>query len=93
MKTLGKKIFGSALMALLFCTILTTGCYDDSALWRELNEHEARIVKLELLTEEYNTNLSSLQDILNAMKDKDYVTNVVPVERNGKEVGDRKSVV
>ena len=74
-------------MALLFCTILTTGCYDDSALWRELNEHEARIVKLELLTEEYNTNLSSLQDILNAMKDKDYVTNVVPVERNGKDVG------
>ena len=73
--------------AFLLSVVMTTGCYDDSALWREIKDHEARLVKLELFTEQFNTNMSSLQSILDALNEMDYATNVSPVERNGKEVG------
>ena len=86
METVDRAFFRK-LWVFLVLVITATGCYDDSALWRQINEHEARLVKLEILTEEFNTNLSSLQSVLTVLKEGDFVTNVTPVERGGKEVG------
>ena len=63
------------------------GCYDDTALWDQIKDHETRILKLETLCNQMNTNISSLQTIVNALQDKDYVTNVASVKENGKEIG------
>ena len=67
--------------------ILLTGCYDDSALWTEVNDHEARLAKLETLCSQMNTNISSLQTIVSALEDADYVTNITPITAGGVQMG------
>ena len=67
--------------------ILAVVCYDNTALWDELKDRESRIVKLETLCNQMNTNISSLQSIAAALQEKDYVTNVAPIKENGKEIG------
>ena len=64
-----------------------TSCYDDSALWDFVKDHETRIAKLETLCSQMNTNITSLQAILDAMQDNDYVTEVAPVTQEGKVIG------
>ena len=64
-----------------------SGCYDDSALWESVNDHETRISKLEKLCNEMNANISSLKTIVEALQTNDYVTSVTPVTEDGKEVG------
>jgi hypothetical protein len=61
--------------------------YDDTKVWEELNDHEARISSLEKLCREMNTNIASLQSIVTAIQNNDYVMSVTPVKENGKEVG------
>lgn len=77
-----KKIFVFAL-AVLFAV----GCYDDSKLWESVNDHEDRIVELESLCNEMNTNILSLQTIVNASQSGDYIKDITPVMEGGKEVG------
>lgn len=77
-----KRILFLALTALL-----AVGCYDDTALWDQIRDHEERIVTLEKLCNQMNTNISSLQTIVAALQDKDYVINVAPIAENGKEIG------
>lgn len=66
---------------------MAVSCYDDAALWDTVNDHEDRIVKLETLCKEMNTNISSLQAIVNASQSGDYITDVSPVMEGGEEVG------
>ena len=87
--------FGRMLCALLLCTGLAmTGCYDDSVLQGQigslsdqLQDHESRLKELERLTAQQNTNISSLQTIVTALQDKDYVTSVAPINEGDKVVG------
>ena len=87
--------FGRMLRALLLCTgLVITGCYDDSALQGQigslsgqLQDHESRLKELERLTAQQNTNISSLQTIVTALQDKDYVTSVAPINEGDKVVG------
>lgn len=44
-------------------------------------------MKLEQLCQQMNTNISSLQTIVSALQNNDYVTGVVPVTEGGKTVG------
>ena len=71
-----------------------TGCYDDSVLQGQigslsdqLQDHESRLKELERLTAQQNTNISSLQTIVTALQDKDYVTSVAPINEGDKVVG------
>lgn len=60
------------LLSLLMCGLLLFGCsdkYDDSALRNDLNDLENRVTKLEELCKQMNTNISSLQKIVNALQD------------------------
>ncbi len=59
------------LLTLLLCGLLLFGCsdkYDDSALRNDLNDLENRVAKLEELCKQMNTNISSLQKIVDAFE-------------------------
>ena len=80
--------FGRMLRVLLLCAGLAmTGCYDDSFLQQQLKDHESRLKELERLTAQQNTNISSLQTIVTALQDKDYVTSVAPINEGDEVVG------
>ena len=61
--------------------------YDDTKVWDKLNDHENRITKLEEFCAQMNTNISSLQSIINALQQKEFVTAITPINKDGKEVG------
>lgn len=79
---------------LLCAGLVVSGCYDDSALQGQigsmsdqLQDHESRLEELERLTAQQNTNISSLQTIVTALQDKDYVTSVAPINEGDEVVG------
>lgn len=61
--------------------------YDDDDLWNSLHGLEDRVAKLEELCKQMNTNISSLQTIVEALAENDYVTSVTPIMQDGKEIG------
>lgn len=82
-----KKLFTYLLVAI---TMIIAGCsesFDDSKIWDKLNDHESRIAKLEELCKQMNTNISSLQAIVKALQNNDYVTGVTPITKDGETIG------
>ena len=80
--------FSKILCALLLCAgFVFTGCYDDSALQAQLNDHELRLKELERLCSQANTNIEALQTIVSALQENDYVTNVAPIKEGDKVLG------
>ncbi len=82
-----KKLLTYLLVAI---TMIIAGCsesFDDSKIWDKLDDHESRITKLEELCQQMNTNISSLQTIVTALQNNDYVTGVTPITENGKTIG------
>ena len=70
------------LLSLLVCGLLLFGCgdkYDDSALRNDLNDLENRVTKLEELCKQMNTNISSLQKIVDALQDNLSISKVEQV--------------
>lgn len=80
-----KKLF----TILSFVLLLPISCtrFDDSAIWEELLNHKERIEKLEAECNRLNTNINSLQTILEALQTNDYVTDIVKIMEDGVEVG------
>lgn len=81
-----KRLFYFVLAAVLFAV----GCsesFDDSKIWDKLDDHESRISQLEKLCRQMNANISSLQTLVNALNQNDYISNVAPVSKNGEEIG------
>ena len=94
------------LLSLVFCGLLLFGCsdkYDDSALRNDLNDLENRVTKLEELCTQMNTNISSLQKIVDALQDNLSISKVEQISdgyiihfsdgstatiKNGKNSGD-----
>ena len=77
------------LLTLLLASVLF-GCgesYDDSALTGRVDDLENRVAKLEELCKQMNTNISSLQTLVNALQNKDYITSVVPITKDGETIG------
>ena len=83
-----KKRFTLCAATTLLCAV---GCggdeYDDSALRKDLTDLANRVAKLEQLCQQMNTNISSLQTIVNALQQNDYITSVAPVTQDGKVIG------
>lgn len=75
----------------LLAAIMTiaVGCekFDDSAIWDKLNSFESRLAALEQLCSQINTNISSLQSVVTALQNNDYVTNIAPISEDGKIIG------
>ena len=76
------KRFLLLLSALL---LLLTSCH--KAIWDKLNDHEARIARLETFCNQLNTSITSLQILVNVINARDYVKDVVPVNEAGKVIG------
>ena len=73
-------------LALSFMVALS-GCYDDSALQAQLNDHESRLKELERICSQANTNIEALQTIVSALQERDYVTGVAPIKEGDKVLG------
>ena len=70
------------LLSLVSCTE-----YDEVAMWNKNEDMGSRLAALEELCSRLNTNIVSLQQIVEALQGNDYVTGVVSVVENGETVG------
>ncbi len=61
--------------------------YDDSFLKEKVEELENRVLTLEQLCAQMNTNISSLQALLDAMQQYDYITNITPITQGNTTTG------
>ena len=68
-------------------SFFTQSCYNDSELRAQLDDHERRLQSIEAQCTEMNANIVSLQLIVNAIQEKDFVVNTTPVTENGVEIG------
>ena len=76
------------LLFALFClSLCVSSCYDDSALWNSIKDHESRIAKLELLCGQLNTNVQSMNDIITSLKNNEHASNISPIMENNKVIG------
>ena len=68
---------------------VAAGCkkYDDTDLKNRVSSLESRVAKLEELCKQMNTNISSLQTLVTAMQNNDWITSVTPIVKDGKEIG------
>ena len=71
-------------LAVLFLAPSCKDGYDDSELTGRVENLENRVQKLE---EQMNSNINSLQTILEALDNNDYITKVVPITNGEKEIG------
>ena len=80
-----KKIF--LLLGIAAAALVSCAKFDDVALWNKSMDMESRIVTLEELCEQMNTNITSLQVLVTAMQENDYITSVTPVYQGDMVIG------
>jgi len=76
------------LLILSLCTAFSA-CqkFDDSEIWNSISSLDKRVEALEKLCREMNTNINALQSLVKALENQDYITNVSPIQENGKIIG------
>ena len=77
-------------LCFVFGLVLFAGCqdeFDDSKLQQQIDGLDDRVSKLETLCNQMNTNLQSLQTIVNALQQGDYVTEVTPILEGEMTIG------
>lgn len=79
-----KYLFG---MVALMALALTACSYDDSELWDKVNDLDNRVKTLEGLCREMNTNIESLETILESLNENEHVSNIAPITEDGEVVG------
>ena len=72
------------LLPAAFALVLTavSSCYDLSDIWDKLDELDLRLTKVEQKVERMNANISSLQELVTALQNKDFVTDLVYLSNN-----------
>lgn len=74
----------------LFMSLFFSSCseeYDDTDLRNDITDLENRVQALEELCKNMNTNISSLQTLVDALQSNDYITKITPIVSEGKEIG------
>ena len=61
--------------------------FDDTKIWDKLDDHENRISELETLCKKMNTNITSLQGIVLALQNNDYISSITPISEGTSEIG------
>ena len=80
-----KKLISLMLIAI---GVVSSCCkYDDSAIWDRLDDHEARISALEVLCRQMNTNITSIQTLVNNFKNGIVIANVASIYEGNIEIG------
>ena len=73
----------------LLC-VTFAGCkddFDDSELRGQIADLDGRLTSLEKLCAQMNTNISSMQTIINALQQNDYITGVTPITEGESIIG------
>ena len=73
----------------ILCVTLA-GCkddFDDSELRKQIADLDGRLTSLEKLCAQMNANISSMQTIVNALQQNDYITGVTPITEGGNTTG------
>ena len=84
-----------SILIIVILSLIQQSCnkeYDDSFLQERITSLENRIETLEELCKQINTNISSLQTIITALQDNEYITGITPIIKDNETI-DRKSVV
>ncbi len=76
-----KKIY----FLLLVAVLSFTSCHTD--IWNSINDLDSRVKVLEELCREMNTNINSLQALIEVLQNGDYITNIVPITKGGEVIG------
>ena len=74
-----------SLLLLTLTLCFFSACHKD--IWAELENLDQRVTKLEELCKEMNTNITSLQTIVDVLQSNDYITGIVEVKKNGEVIG------
>ena len=74
------------LICFLVLCVTFVGCKDDD-LQKQVDELNDRVISLETLCAQMNTNISSMQAILNVVQQQDYITGITPMEENAVIIG------
>lgn len=82
-----KKVIYSLMLVLGMSAALSCEKFDDTDIWKEISALQSRVGKLEDMCKEMNTNISSLQTVVSALQNNDYITNVAPVVKAGETIG------
>ena len=78
-----KKIF-----LYIAITVGLLSCNHKDSLWQEVVEDlDERVETLEMLCAEMNTNITSLQTIVDVLQSNDFITSIVEIKKDGKVVG------
>lgn len=78
-----KKIF-----LYIAITLGLLSCNHKDSLWQEVVEDlDERVETLEVLCAEMNTNITSLQTIVDVLQSNDFITSIVEIKKDGKVVG------
>ena len=80
-----KRLF--TLCALCMAMLVSSCQFDDTQIWDKLNDHEQRITDLEELCKKMNTNIDALQTMVEALEERNYITDVTEARVNGEVVG------
>lgn len=79
-----KNVINFLFLIVLFLIPSCNEGYDDSELTGRVENLENKVQKLE---EQMNSNISSLQSIMEALENNDYITGVTPIMEGDKEIG------
>ena len=71
----------------LFIALLGYGCSNEDFILEKLGNLEDRVAHLEQVCKDINTNIISLQTLVNALQEKDYVTCVKEITEDGVSIG------
>ena len=71
------------LLGLTIC--LFSACHDK--LWDAIDDLDVRVARLEELCKEMNTNIVSIQTIVNVVQSGDYITGVTEIKKDGEVIG------
>lgn len=72
------------------CALVLSSCsdeYDDSEIRADIEDLENRVAALETWQKSVNSDIQSLKSLVEALEEKNFITNVTPVKENGVEVG------
>ena len=71
------------LLSVTLCVF--SACHND--IWDAIDGLDSRVTKLEELCKEMNTNITSLQTIVDVLQANDYITGIVEIKKNGEVIG------
>ncbi|MEE0922541.1 MAG: PL29 family lyase N-terminal domain-containing protein [Paludibacteraceae bacterium] len=71
------------LLSVTLCVF--SACHND--IWDAIDGLDSRVTKLEELCKEMNTNITSLQTIVDVLQSNDFITGVVEIKKDGEVIG------